>query len=91
MNREQLNEFYRLRAVHKDNMDSQPDGVSPDVLHDIGYVAPELSDLIPGYSLDSTTQPVEETTSKAGAHVICGDCIQVIPCAHSNGTNTLGY
>ena len=72
------------------------DGMSPTVAEDLGFTT-SAEDIrkLQGLLEDSVqVEPVAEDlleTSEDSEPVVCGDCGQVMPCAHGDGRRTFGY
>ena len=78
-----------IAKAQSDNWQNNPDGVDPRVMADLGYTLfddmPEVFESLSGKSREEL-----EPVAKVAGSVICGDCGQVMPCAHGDGTNTFG-
>jgi hypothetical protein len=76
-----------IARAQSDNWKNGPAGVDPAVMEDLGYTPfdkmPEVFESFSGRSREQ----LEPKAAFAG-QVICGDCGEVIPCSHADGSST---
>ena len=78
-----------IARAQSDNWNNGPNGVDPRVMEDLGYTPfadmPKVFDSLSGRSREEL-----KPTAKSVGSVICGDCGEVMPCIHGDGTKTFG-
>jgi len=78
-----------IAKAQSDNWNNGPDGVDPQVMVDLGYTPFEE---MPGVfeSVSGKSREELKPAAKLAGSVTCGDCGQVMPCDHGDGTQTFG-
>lgn len=73
---------YDLEYAAFDSM-AKGAGFDPEVAADLGFITPENAEDQLNSALATAEGLRQPTTAKKVGQIICGDCCQVVPCAHA--------
>jgi hypothetical protein len=66
------------------------DGITVEVAEDIGFESEDQIRAILRGENTERPQDMRITVAADAGQIICGDCSEVIPCQHTDGTTTFG-